>query len=221
MSLLGFDAIGRLAIGQLPEKALVPIIMVVSSASYAVTANAVTFQEAENISPAAFTVAPQGVTLEDLEAVAASTFAVSTIPVSFNTAENVASAAYAVTTYPTTEPEVGLISATSFAITFGDVPLKWTGAPFDLVYGGVGHYRLEAERARQLARITRTIPPAIDRRTTPTYAPIGVPRPPMAPPAPAVDMAALQNQLMAEQAQAVAAAAKRRRNEQALLLLAS
>jgi hypothetical protein len=218
----GFGAVGVQPIGVgPPQTGLVPIIVVVSSASYALTANAVTLNETDNISPAAFVVAPQGVTLKELEAVAANSFAVSTVPVSFKFAENVAATSNTVTTYPTTEPEVWPIAATSFAITFNDVPLKWTGAPFDLVYGGVGHYKYEAARARQLAKITRTIPPPIDRRSAPTFAPIGQARPPIAPAAPAVDMAAIQNQRMAEQAQAAAVAAKRRRNEQALLLLAS
>jgi len=112
------------------------------------------------------------------------------------------------------------VAATSFAATFADVPLKWTGAPFDLVYG---RRALQAgSRTRAPARQDHAQDSAaIDRRSAPTFAPIGLPRPPMAPAAPAVDMAAIQNQRMAEQAQAAAAAAKRRRNEQALLLLAS
>jgi len=93
--------------------------------------------------------------------------------------------------------------------------------PSSDVYGGVGHYLYEAARARQLAKITRTVPPPIDRRTAPIFAPIGQARAPMPASVPGIDMAAIQNQRMAEQVQAVAAAAKRRRNEQALLLLAS
>jgi hypothetical protein len=61
--LLGFDAIGRFSLGQVPEKALTPIILVVDSASYAVTANAVSFNAIDNISSAAYVVAAQGVTL--------------------------------------------------------------------------------------------------------------------------------------------------------------
>ncbi|MCK1275484.1 hypothetical protein IVB46_09610 [Bradyrhizobium sp. 61] len=84
--------------------------------------------------------------------------------------------------------------------------------------GGIGHFLEEIERQKQLNAITRKIPGPVDRRTIPRFAPLQAP--PSAPPAPVPDMAAVQNQRMAE-AGRQAAVAKRRREEEALLLLAS
>lgn len=215
---LGFDAIGRLAIGQLPSPALTPVIMVVASASFAVTTKAVSFKVTDNISPASFVVAAQGVTAAELEKVTATSFAVTAQTLSFRLLDPIASASFTWTPNPVLEPEVEPISPTSFVITPTDVTLKWTGASFDLVYGGVGHYKVEMERARQLARITRKTPPPIDRRSVATFSPVG--GPPSAPIAPAIDLKAIQNQRMVAQAQAVKVA-QQRRDEEALLLLAS
>lgn len=87
------------------------------------------------------------------------------------------------------------------------------------IYGGVGHFLVELENARQLARITRKTPQPIDRTTKPQFKPVG--SPPMAPPAPAIDLQAIQNQRASADAASQAATIKRRRQEEELLLLAS
>jgi hypothetical protein len=86
-------------------------------------------------------------------------------------------------------------------------------------YGGIGHFLEEMQRARDLAKITRQTPAPIDRTTPPQFAPIG--SPPAAPIAPAIDLAAIQQQRMAAQQAAAAARAKRQRSDaEAILLLA-
>lgn len=99
------------------------------------------------------------------------------------------------------------------------VPPKVADAPF--LFGGIGHYLVAQEEARQLARITRTTPRPIDRTTQPTFKPVA--SPPIAPSAPVINLQAIQNQRAAEQQQAAAQAAtiKRRRQEEELLLLVS
>jgi hypothetical protein len=217
MSLLGFDATGRLALGQLPRSPY--ITLRVDTQSYTLTANSVTLKATDNISPAAFVIAAQGVTLKEIEAVSANSFALTASTVSFKLVAIVSPAFFAVTTNPTTEPEVEYVGAASYAITFNDVPLIWTGAGIDTSYtGGVGHFLEEIERQKRLNAITRKIPGPVDRRTVPRFAPLQAP--PSAPAAPAPDMAAIQNQRMAEAA-AQARIAKRRRDEEAVLLLAS
>lgn len=104
------------------------------------------------------------------------------------------------------------------AFTPSAAPLSRTGDNYEFKFGGVGHYKLERERAAQLAKITRKPPPPVDLRTAPQFAPIG--RAPVVAPVPVVDLASIQNQRMAEQMQA-ARIQKRRRDEEALLLLAS
>lgn len=101
-------------------------------------------------------------------------------------------------------------------IAFDCDPAKQDG--YTQFYGGIGHLLMEMQRAKQLAAITRTIPPPVDRRTAPTFRPVA--RPQAAPIAPAVDMAAIQKQHM-EAAAAAAKVAKKRREEEAILLLAS
>lgn len=86
------------------------------------------------------------------------------------------------------------------------------------LFGGVGHYKLEMERAKQLARITRNPPAPVDLRTRPQFAPLASPY--IAPTAQAPGIAPGQDQRMAAQ-MAAAQAAKKRRDVEAILLLAS
>jgi hypothetical protein len=112
---------------------------------------------------------------------------------------------------PTT---VVAVDSGAFAATFNPANLARTGADFESPSGGVGHYLLELEEAKRLARITRNPPPPLDLRMQ--FAPLA--RPPIAPPT--VDLAAIQQQRMAAEMQA-AQAAKKRREKEAILLLAS
>ena len=114
---------------------------------------------------------------------------------------------------PTT---VVAVDSGAFAAAFNPANLVRTGADFESPSGGVGHYLLELEEAKRLARITRNPPPPLDLRTSPQFVPLA--KPPIAPPA--VDLAAIQQQRMAAEMQA-AQAAKKRREIEALLLLAS
>ena len=105
--------------------------------------------------------------------------------------------------------------------TDGNAGLSRTGYDHDQQqYGGIGHYLLELERARQLAAITRKVPGVpIDRRTVPRFEPLRAS--PIAQAAPAVDMQAAENERTAAAAAAAEAATKRRRrDEEAILLLA-
>ena len=109
-------------------------------------------------------------------------------------------------------------AAARFAVTSGANTLSRSGADFDLVYGGIGHYLEAIERARELARITRKTPAPIVQPPLP---------PPLSAPAAsrptAIDLQAVAAQQAAEQqAQAERARiARRRRQEAEILLLAS
>lgn len=99
-----------------------------------------------------------------------------------------------------------------------DTPLVRSGFDYEFQQGGIGHYRLELERAKQLAAITRKVPGVpIDRRTVPRFEPLRTSL--ITTPAPAVDVQAIENKQMAAAA-AEAAKTRRRRDEEALLLLA-
>jgi len=218
MSLLGFDAIGRHALGQLPDRK--KLILNVTTANYAVTANGVSTGITANISPGAFVVAPQGVTLQELEAVSVGTFWLSTSAVSFKLIETVSAAAYVVSGQPTLEQANEVVQPASFAIAFSDVPLTWTGYSYEPPHGGVGHFLMEVEQAKQLAAITkRIVPPPIDTRSAPRFEPLTNPQ--GAPLAPVVDMPGILQQRMDGQAQAAQAAKKRQRDIEAILLLAA
>lgn len=92
---------------------------------------------------------------------------------------------------------------------------------FDRGYLGIGHYLEELARTRQLDRITRKTPAPIIKTSKPQFKPVG--GPPVAPPAPVIDLQAIQNERMAAQQQASTQAAiiKRRRQEAEILLLVS
>jgi hypothetical protein len=113
-------------------------------------------------------------------------------------------------------------AGSSYAVTPGPLnTLIRTGADFNLVYGGVGHYLEEIERARQFANITRKTPaPIVQPQRPPLHLSAGAP---VAPQPPAVDPPAIAAQRMAQlQAQAEQARILRRRRQQAeILLLAS
>ncbi|MBR7559768.1 hypothetical protein KC218_24785, partial [Mycobacterium tuberculosis] len=59
----------------------------------------------------------------------------------------------------------------SYALAFGNNVLVRTGADFDLVYGGVGHYLEELEEQRRLAEITRKTPAPVVRPMQPAFRP--------------------------------------------------
>jgi hypothetical protein len=129
------------------------------------------------------------------------------------------SGSYSLTGFAANEPFTEIASAGSFIIT-GSAPLLRTGADFDLVYGGIGHYLEEIERLKQLAKITRKTPAAIVQQSGPLRP---MPSAPVVPAAPAIDLQALaaqrfaQQQAQAEQARIV----KRRAQDIEILLLAS
>lgn len=114
------------------------------------------------------------------------------------------------------------VAGTAYAITPGPLnALLRTGADFDLVYGGIGHYLEEIERQKQLAKITRKTPAPIVQPGWRALPP--APNAPLASAAPAIDLRAIAAQRIAGlQAQArQAAILQRRRRDIEILLLAS
>jgi hypothetical protein len=110
----------------------------------------------------------------------------------------------------------------AYLITLGDYQLRRTGGEYDQVYGGIGHYLEELERARQLAKITRKTPAPIVHDIRPRLQPAA----PVASAPPAIDVQAIEVQLLAtqhlaEQQAQRAAVLKRRRQAAEILLLAS
>jgi hypothetical protein len=105
----------------------------------------------------------------------------------------------------------------SFIVTGNDATVSTFVLPVPTV-GGVGHYLLEMAEARRLAYVNRQPPPAIDRRTAPTFGLIG--RPQSAPPTPAPVLPAGPDPRVLAQAHAAQAAKKQRDLEAILLLVA-
>lgn len=219
MSLLGFGALGSYALGSVPQGAATNTVMPVSATSYAITTVAVSFKISEAVAVSAFAITGISTGFNVGLSPTAAAYTVTGVAQTYGIGFAPASASYLITGIATTdglgEPIVGV----SYTITFSPVPLIRTGDNTDQVYGGIGHYLVAAEEARQLARITRTTPRPIDRTTPPQFRPVA--SPPIAPSAPVIDLQAIQNQRMAEQQQATAQAAtiKRRREEEGLLLL--
>lgn len=213
MSLLGFDAIGRLALAQVRRgNTSIPSV----SGSFVVSGVAQAFALTENATAGLF--ALSGAPLSEVIGVTAGSFAVTGQAQVLKITENVAAGSYVITGSISNNVS-GAADPGAYRLTGLDQPLIWTGAGVDTSYtGGVGHYLEEIERQKRLNAITRKVPGPVDRRTMPRFAPLAAP--PITPTAPAPDMAAVQNQRMVEAA-AQAKAAKRRRDEEAVLLLAS
>jgi hypothetical protein len=210
--MLGFDAIGRFALGQVRRG---NISMPVVSGSFAVSGQATTFSLSETTAAGSFALlAPS---ISQVFGVATGSFAVTGAAQTFGLTWPIDATSYVITGSIANNIS-GSADPGSFVLTGFDQALIWTGAGVDTSYtGGVGHLLEEIERQKRLNAITRKVPGPVDRRTIPRFEPLQAP--PSAPAAPPPDMAAIQNQRMAEAA-AQTRTAKRRREEEALLLLA-
>lgn len=219
MSLLGFDALGRLALGQITRNAQTTTQLVAASGSFAFTGTSISFNVIENVAAGAYSFTGVSVAFRVAESVAPGAFAFTGVAASFKVTENVTAGSFTFTGNPIFEETFETVTPGAFTFTGYPAQLSRSGADFDLVYGGVGHYLEELEKKRQLAKITRKTPAPIDRTTRPVFAPIG--RPQVSAPAPGPDLAAIQNQRMADEmrASAQAATAKRRRQEMEMILL--
>ncbi|WP_315729032.1 hypothetical protein [Bradyrhizobium sp. SZCCHNS2015] len=255
MSLLGFDALGRKALGELPH-AQQSVVLTADVGSLVLAGNAAGFSIVEAAS--AGSVALSGVTATfrvawpEAGAVfasvgAAASFAVSEaavtgsvalggVPVATSQTWRAAGASVAVTFEPALlVPAViaspGALQATAIAandtvleaaagavvvLSPSPTDLVRTGDDHEFKLGGVGHFRLELERAKQLARITRKVPPPVDLRTASKFKSIRVPQSVL--PATGTDLSAGQFQHLASQMRVVAAAKKRCELEAILLL---
>lgn len=217
MSLLGFDAVGRFALGQI-RGATTTAYLSTSAGAFTLTAFPVSFTITEATAPAALAIAGVATSFTISEPVAPTAFAFSGKALAFQISENASPGAFTLNGQPINEIILEAEGPASFAVTGNDAQLSRTGFDYEFQQGGIGHLLMEMERAKQLAAITRTIPPPVDRRTVPAFRPVA--RPQAAPIAPAVDVAAIQKQRM-EAAAVASKAAKKRREEEAILLLAS
>lgn len=184
--MLGFDALGARALGELPRKAQA-ISMVAAGGAATAVGQAASFGVAESAATGGVTVqgaaASSGVT-----AVAAAGAAVVTGRAAGFAVDHAADRAMFALAGGSAADQVSE-GAEGGAITarFIAAELVRTGDDDEFKLGGVGHLKLELEQARRLAAITRVPPPPIDRRTAPRFAapPVVAPvMPPMAAPGP-------------------------------------
>jgi hypothetical protein len=220
MSLLGFDALGRLALGQIQQGGVTNIVLVADAGSFTATGVAASFKLLETVSVGSYALSSVAIGERLTLNVTAGAFTLSPKPAALDRNMIAAPGAFAFTGIDPDEALSEDADPGAFFFTGNDAPLSRTGFDYDFQQGGIGHYRLEIERARQLAAITKKVPGVpIDRRTVPRFEPLRAS--PIAPPAPAVDLQAAQNERMAQAAAAAEAATKRRRrDEEAILLLA-
>jgi hypothetical protein len=213
MSLLGFDAVGRRALGELGAG---NISMPAVSGSFTISGVAQTFKITENVTAGSFALSAPSIS--EVIRVAAGTFTVTGASQVLKITENVSAGSYVITGAIANNLS-GVSSPGAFNLIGVNTALIWTGAGVDTLYtGGVGHYLEELEQQKRLNAITRKIPGPVDRRTVPRFEPLrGAPSAAAAPP-PAG--AAIPPQPMAAAAAQAEAAKRRRRDEEAVLLLA-
>jgi hypothetical protein len=82
-----------------------------------------------------------------------------------------ASGAYAITGGSALLPGIMRADGGAYVITLGQYTLARSGGEFDLVYGGIGHYLEEIERAKQLRKITRKTPAPVVHEKWPRLPP--------------------------------------------------
>jgi hypothetical protein len=250
--MLGFDALGRLALGQARAA---PTTLAASVGSFSVTGIAASLTISQASGAGAYALSGVGTPLRASMSAQTGVGSMIGVTASFNLAELSAVGSYglgavkffvqtpagldalgrlAIGQMSNAVPISGVAvsikmpaAGSALAITPGPLnALLRTGADFDLVYGGIGHYLEELERARQLAKITRKTPAPIVQQSGPALRP--APSASIAPMAtaslpPAIDLQAIAAQRMAQQqAQAEQARTlKRRRQQLEILLLAS
>lgn len=218
--MLGLDALGRLAIGQIQQGGVTNIVMPADAGAFTLAGVAATFRITEAASAGAFTLSGQSATFSASLAALNGTYTLAGVAATFTITEAATAGSFVFTGIDPDEALNQDADPGQFVFTGVDAELTRTGFDYDFQQGGIGHYRLEIERARQLAAITKRAPGLpIDRRTVPRFEPLRAS--PVAPIAPSVDMAAVQAQrLAAATAASEAATKRRRRDEEAILLLA-
>ena len=188
-----------------------------AAGSYAVAGVVVTFGRTLVTAAGSYALSGVAAALNSKEIAAAGSYSIAGVAAVAPRTFLAAAGSYAVTGYALVTNTILIAGAGAYAFAWTDTPLIRTGFDYEFQQGGVGHLLYERERAKQLAAITRRVPPPpIDRTTRPTFAAIG--RPPIAPPigAPMVQAGPIQP-TGAPGADAVAT--KRRRDMEAILLL--
>lgn len=217
MSLLGFDALGHLALGNFPDTAS-NTSMQADAGAFALTGKAASFtvSQAAAVVSYAFTgnAAPLKVSLSSGAGAFALTGKAATFAINYVASPG----AYILTGKAANDVTTEDADTGTFVLSSPEARLERTGFDYEFQQGGIGHLLLEAERAKQLAAITRKAPPPVDLRSPLRFPPLA--SPPVAAPAPVLDMAAAQRQRMADEMRAAEVAKKRRRDEEAILLLA-
>lgn len=218
MSVLGGDALGRLALGQIGQNAPTTTVLTVTAGAFAFTGSAATFTIKEAAAAGSFALTGVAATFQVKEAATAGAFAFTGSAATFRIYETALAGSFVFTGFSALEPLTENVQPGLFRFTGHDAPLTRTGFDYDVQQGGVGHYLYEREKAKQLAAITRPTPRPIDRRTMPRMGPLARPYSAPIPPAPVAPP--VQPDRMAAAAAQVQATKKRRELE-AILLLAS
>lgn len=212
--MLGFDAVGKGALGQISSSR--NITLTASAGSYSLIGVSVTFTITESAVAGSFALTGSPTAGIIGQVAASGSFSLSGSAQVFDLTENVDAGSYVITGSLSNNID-GASDPGSFVITGVDQWLYRTGDDYEFKLGGVGHFLEEIERQKRLNAITRKIPAPVDRRTVPRFASLPAARP--MPAVPVVDMAAIEQQRRVEASRA--AAARRRRDEVAVLLLAS
>ncbi|WP_316219391.1 hypothetical protein [Bradyrhizobium sp. SZCCHNR2026] len=257
MSLIGFDALGRQALGELPNGQQAAVLAG-AAGSFGFTGQVAGFSIAEDAMPgsialsgvtatfrvawpetvAAFASAGAAASFKVSEAtvtgsvafgvvpvatsqtwpVPGSSLVVSYRPASLVPAINASPSAFMAAGFAANDTVIEAAAGAMVVLSPSPTELVRTGDDYEFKLGGVGHFRLELERAKQLARITRKLPPPIDLRTAPKFEPVR--RSHITSPIPDVDLSSFQVQRTTEQMRA-AQAARNQSELEAVLLLAS
>lgn len=220
--MLGFDALGRLALGQIRQDGAVAVVITASAGAYTLTGNAITLNTTLAASAGAYVFTGNAALFNTSMAVSAGSFSLTGNAVSFNAGLVAGAGAYALSGVDTAFAVNFVASGGTITITSGDHTLTRTGDETEQVYGGVGHYLEELAKKRKLEKITRRNPPPIVQRP-PELRPFAVSQPEQQPDFGVLtnpDALAGQYEAQAMQAQQMAAAEQQRqRNRRALAVL--
>jgi hypothetical protein len=217
--MLGFDALGRLALGQIGHAGAVAVTLTADTGAYTYTGNGATFTTTLVGAVTPYVLTGNAAVFTTTMPVASTSYALTGNGASFNVTLAATAGAFALSGGAAAFDTNFSVSAASFVVSSGTHTLIRTGDETEQVYGGVGHYLEELAKRRQLEKITKRRPVPVVQRL-PELRPLAIPQP-VEQPAYSVlsNPDALVAQYEAQAQQMAAAEMQRQRNRRALAVL--
>jgi hypothetical protein len=168
--MLGFDALGRLALGEIPPSSQTTTL-VADPGSYAITGRAAGFKATELAATGSYLVTGRSASFLVRWTAGSGQYSITASNVLMATALSALSGVYSVTGRDTLFGARFVAESGVYTLTLGDFELRRTGYDYDPVQYGIGHIKLAMEEARRLSRVVKLTPYPVVRQLPTLRAP--------------------------------------------------